>query len=300
MLKTWFLALRPWSYTASAIPVALGTALAAEQGSFSAGLFLLTLIGGIAVHAGTNLINTYGDYISGVDTVESSPTAPQLVDGTLSPAAMKKAALLCFTLAAIIGLELAALRGWPILVVGLIGLIGGYGYTAGPAYKYTGLGSIMVFFLMGPLMTWPAYFIQTGHYSWLPVWVSLPVGFLVAAILHANDLRDIPSDRKAGILTLALILGLRRSMTLYFSLYVASFICLALLVLASLVPWTAALPLVLVPATLKMFSLARNAAQGSRPAMLSLEGKAAQLHFQFGLLLVAGLALQPLIKLWPI
>jgi 1,4-dihydroxy-2-naphthoate polyprenyltransferase len=300
LLNTWFLTLRPWSYTASAVPITVGTVLAAGCGSFSPGLFLLTLAGGIAVHAGTNLINTYGDYLSGVDTAKAPPTAPQLVNGTLRPAAVKRAALLCFALAGAIGLWLAVLRGWPVMLVGLLGLAGGYGYTAGPTYKYKGLGSILVFFLMGPLMTWPAYFIQAREYSWLPVLVSLPIGFLVAAILHANDLRDTGSDREANILTLALILGRRRSLMLYFSLFVAAFICLALLVASTTVPWSAALPLLLIPATGRMFRLARAGAQGSRPAMAALEGKAAQLHFQFGLLLTVGLAVQPLLRLWPL
>ncbi len=224
MLKIWFLALRPWSFTASFIPVALGTALAAGQGFFDAGLFALTLLAGIAMQAGTNLINTYGDYQSGVDTVEAAVTCPQLVTGLLTPPAVKRAGIACFGLASVIGLGLARLRGWPIIIIGLIGLIGGYCYTAGFSYKYKGLGSIMVFFLMGPLMTWPAYFIQTAQYSWLPVLVSLPIGFLVADILHANDLRDMVFDRQAGIHTLALFLGRRKSLLLHHSLPAASFV----------------------------------------------------------------------------
>ena len=289
MLKIWLLALRPWSFTAAFVPVALGAALAGYQGSFDPGLFLLTLTGGVAMQAGTNLINTYGDYISGVDTIESATTCPQLVSGVLQPGAVKLAGISCFAFAVAIGMWLTYLCGWPVIIAGLIGLVGGYCYTAGFAYKYKGLGSIMVFFLMGPLMAWPSYFIQTGQYSWLPVWVSLPVGFLVAAILHSNDLRDMSFDREAGIKTLALFLGLRASITLYYFLYLASFVCLIGLVVLAVLPLMAILPLLLIPSAIKMFSQARVAAKGSREAMLLLEATAAQFHFKFGLLLIAGL-----------
>ena len=132
MLKAWFMAMRPWSFTAAFVPVALGTALAWDQGYFHPGLFFLTALGGICVQVGTNFINTYGDYRSGVDTVESAHTCPQLVTGAMRPAAMKRAGLLAFGLAAAIGLTLAWLRGWEILAVGLLGILGGYTYTAGP------------------------------------------------------------------------------------------------------------------------------------------------------------------------
>jgi 1,4-dihydroxy-2-naphthoate polyprenyltransferase len=290
MLKIWFLALRPWSFTAAFVPVALGAALAGYEGSFDLGLFVLTLAGGIAMQAGTNLINTYGDYVAGVDTIGSAITCPQLVSGTLSPAAVKTAGIACFSFAVAVGLWLTYLCGWPVIIAGLIGLVGGYCYTAGFAYKYKGLGSIMVFFLMGPLMAWPSYFIQTGQNSWLPVWVSLPIGFLVAAILHSNDLRDMSFDREAGIKTLALYLGLQASMNLYYFLYLASFICLVGLVALAVLPLMAILPLLLIPSTIKMFSKAKVAAKGSRDEMLLLEATAAQFHFRFGLLLIVGLA----------
>ncbi|MDR3588273.1 MAG: 1,4-dihydroxy-2-naphthoate octaprenyltransferase [Negativicutes bacterium] len=298
MFKTWFLALRPWSFTAAFVPVALGAALAGDQGSFDPWLFLLTLTGGIAMQAGTNLINTYGDYIAGVDTIDSAVTCPQLVSGTLQPGDVKKAGIGCFSFALAIGLWLTYLCGWPVIIAGLIGLVGGYCYTAGFAYKYQGLGSVMVFFLMGPLMAWPSYFIQTGQFSWLPIWVSLPVGFLVAAILHSNDLRDMAFDREAGIRTLALYLGLRAAMTLYYFLYLASFVCLIGLVALALLPVLAIMPLLLIPSVLRLFSQATVAAKGSREAMLLLEGAAAQFHFRFGLLLIVGLTAHSLAQGW--
>ena len=157
MFKAWFIAMRPWSFTAAFVPVAVGTALAWSQGFFQPGLFFLTSLGAVLMQAGTNFINTYGDYCSGVDTVESAHTCPQLVTGAMRPADMKRAGFLAFGVAVAIGLALSWLCGWEILVIGLVGVLGGYTYTAGPCpFKYRGLGSIFVFFLMGPLMVWPA------------------------------------------------------------------------------------------------------------------------------------------------
>lgn len=291
--------MRPWSFTASFIPVALGAAIAWREGFFHAGLFVLTLLGAILLHAGTNLINTYGDYVSGVDTIESAKTCPQLVTGALNPASMKLVGIAAFILAILIGLTLTYVCGWPILVIGLIGLAGGYCYTAGFCpYKYEGVGSVFVFFLMGPLMVWPAYYIQTGNYNWVPVLASLPVGFLVAGILHSNDLRDISYDQQAGIKTLAIAIGFRKGIMLYYALYSAAYLCLITLIISAILPVTTILPLVLLPLVAAMFRHAHDAANGSREKLELLESTAAVFHFRFGLLLLIGLVLSPYVNRW--
>lgn len=296
MLKAWFLAMRPWSFTAAFVPVAVGGALAASQGFFNPWLFLLTALGGIAVQAGTNLINTYGDYRSGVDTVASAHTCPQLVTGAMKPADMKRAGLFSFGFAGAIGLFLSWICGWEVLAVGLVGILGGYAYTAGPfPYKYRGLGSILVFFLMGPLMAWPAWFIQTGLYSWMPVVAALPVGFLVSAILNGNDVRDIAHDRAAGIDTLALLLGCQNGLRLQRFLYWGAFLSLLALVALKLLPVPALLPFVLLPVFRKALLTIKEAEAGRIDRLLQLEGMAAGFHLQFGVLLAFGLALQPLL-----
>ncbi|HWR28916.1 MAG TPA: 1,4-dihydroxy-2-naphthoate octaprenyltransferase [Negativicutes bacterium] len=294
MLKAWFMAMRPWSFTAAFVPVAVGTALAASQGHFNPWLFLLTVLGGISVQAGTNFINTYGDYQSGVDTVDSAHTCPQLVTGAMRPADMKKAGLFAFGFAALIGLYLSWLCGWEIFVVGLVGILGGYTYTAGPCpFKYRGLGSLFVFFLMGPLMAWPAWFIQTGRHDWTPLLVAVPVGFLVSAILNGNDVRDIAHDRAAGIATLAIGLGGKRGLLLQRLLYWGAFVSLLTLVALKLLPVSALLPFALLPIFRKTLHTLKEAEAGRNDRLLQLEGMAAGFHFQFGVLLAFGLALQP-------
>jgi 1,4-dihydroxy-2-naphthoate octaprenyltransferase len=289
MLKTWFLAGRPWSLTAAAIPVTLGSAIAWNQSYFHPGLFCLTLIGGAAIQLGTNYTNTYGDYIAGVDTVESNHTSPQLVQGILRPDQMLKVGLSAFAFAAAIGLYLVYLRGWPLLVIGSLGILGGYCYTLGIAYKYRGLGTVLVFFLMAPMMAWGAYYVQTGYSSWTPVLASLPVGFLISGLLHANDFRDIPHDREAGIITLGTILGFDRSLPFYYLLNLGAYISLVLLVIAGVLPLVGLIPLLLIPRFWGLMKDAHAGWLGDKEKLIWLEKNHAQLHFQFGVLFVISL-----------
>lgn len=296
MIKTWFLALRPWSFTAAAVPVTLGTVAAMHHGHFNALLFILTLVGGILLQAGTNLTNTYGDYISGVDTPASAGTCPQLVTNILIPKEMKAAGIIAFLLAGLIGSYLVYLRGWPILVLGSIGIVFGYTYTLGPRpYKYLGLGSILVFFLMGPLMVIGSYYVQTGFFNWLAVWVSLPVGFLVSCILHANDLRDINYDYKAGINTLALILGKNKGFLWHYFLNIGAFLSLIILLGTGKIPTTAILPILLIPEMLKILRKTRASWHGNNECLVMLEANAAKFHIQFGLMFIGGFLLDILI-----
>src|SRR2546423_14829177 len=113
-----------------------------------------------------------------------------------------------FVLALLMGIFLTLHRGWPIVLLGLIGFIGGYFYTAPPfQYKYRALGVPLVFLLMGPLMVVGAYYALTGRYSDQALLASLPVGFLVAAILHANDVRDVDDDARTGFKKLSTLVG---------------------------------------------------------------------------------------------
>jgi len=248
------------------------------------------------VHAGTNLMNSYGDFMSGVDTLESASHF-QLVSGILQPGQVKTAGWICFGLAALIGLYLATIRGWPVIASGGLGVLCGYCYTMGPKpYKYLGLGPIAIFFLMGPCMVWPAYFIQTAQFSWFPVWASLPICFLISGIHHSNDLRDMQYDGKAGITTLALILGRKTSMQLFHLLFLGAFLSTAGLIITEYLPWTAALPLLLCPAALKMLVKSRKFFWLEQDHIGSLESMAAGFHFKFGILLILGTCLHPLIS----
>ena len=288
-IKIWFIATRPWSLTASLIPVTLGVTLAAyHTGDFHWLIGLLTVFGGCCLHLGTNMINTYGDFIAGVDTKESSVTCPQLTHDILTPQAVWRAGVLFFVLAALPGIYFVWLRGLPVLIVGLIGIIFGYGYTAGMAYKFRGMGVPFVFILMGPLMVWGGYYMQTGTQSWVPILASIPIGFLVSGILHGNDYRDMVHDKNAGIKTTALIIGNQASQILQCLLAVVPFLSLPLLIVGEIVPWTALLPWILLPMLWQIVKTGMEAKKGSREKLLLLELMGAKLHLSFGGLMIVG------------
>ena len=287
--KIWFQATRPWSLTASFIPVTLGAVLAAyPDGHFLWRIWLLTIFGGCCLHLGTNMINTYGDFMAGVDTKESAVTCPQLTHGLLTPQAMWRAGVFFFVLAALPGIYFVWFRGLPILIVGVIGIVFGYGYTLGMAYKFKGMGVPFVFILMGPLMVWGGHYMQTGVFSWAPVLASLPIGFLVSGILLGNDYRDMVYDKNAGITTTALMLGNSGSQVLQLLLAVLPLLSLPLLAVGGIIPWTAVLPWLLLPMVLHNVKAGVEAKKGNREKLGMLELMGVKLHLSFGVLMIVG------------
>ncbi len=283
-MTQWFYVTRPWSFTASAIPVLLGGMLAAHAGYWHSGLFLLTLAGGMLLHAAANLWNTWGDFVHGVDTPESSAgTNPWLVLGQLKPEAVRKAAWLALAAALGVGIWLTWLCGAVVPLFGITGVLGGYAYTCGKKpYKYLALGPFMVFLLMGPLMVLPAWLIQGAGLNPAPLLLSLPVACLVTAIMHANDMRDVRHDRAAGIRTVALWLGPEKSRRLYAGLCLAAYLLVVLSVALKQAPLGALLIFALLPAHIRVLR------QMDVPA---LEGISAKFHCLFGALLILGLGL---------
>src|SRR2546425_214583 len=132
---------RPFSFTASTVPVAAGGALAAVEGAFDAGLFLATLVGAVALHVGTNVTNEIYDVRKGVDTIVSPRASHAIVKGRIGDREAQVVSIVAFALAFALGVYLVSVRGWPIVALGLAGLIGGYTYTAPPfQYKFSSFG----------------------------------------------------------------------------------------------------------------------------------------------------------------
>src|SRR5215469_15078844 len=204
----WLQAIRAPSLSAAAIPVLLGAAIAARDGFFAPGRLLLALIGAMAIQAGTNLINDYYDYRSGADSAESLGPSMVIQRGLLAPEQVWRGGLVAFALGAALGLVLVYLCGWPILAIGIPSVAAGYFYTARPiALAYVALGELTVFLFMGPAIVVGTYYVMALHFTWGALFASIPLGFLVAGILHANNIRDIDSDRVHGKHTLATVLG---------------------------------------------------------------------------------------------
>src|SRR5690606_31564959 len=144
-VRIWWLAVRPLSFTASVTPVTLGAVVAGYDGAWSWWYFLVTLVGAVSIHAGTNLINDYYDWQKGADTPETLGPNRPLKEGLLTPSQVFWGGVLCFAFGAVLGLYLVANRGLFILWLGLFSVLAGWFYTAGPlAFAYVGLGEVVV------------------------------------------------------------------------------------------------------------------------------------------------------------
>lgn len=287
VVRTWWLAVRPFSFTASVTPVVLGSVLAAYDGAWNWLLFGITLVGSVLIHAGTNLINDYYDWKKGADTPESLGPNRALKEGILTPRQVFWGGVICFALGSGLGLYLVATRGLFILYLGIFSVLAGWFYTAGPAaFAYTGLGEIVVFIFMGPVMVMGSYFVLTQSVDWRIVWIAAPVGLLVAAILHANNMRDLEADKAKNKRTLANILGRKASRWEYYFLVGGSYLILVVLVALRIAPVFMLLALLTLPSAI---NLIRTAAVHEAPARLNkvLRGTAT-LHERFGWLMILG------------
>jgi len=287
-LRLWFLAIRPFSFTASVVPVLVGSLLGFREAVHPLH-FLLALFGAVAIHAGTNLVNDYYDHVKGADGPHSLGPSGVIQRGLLTPRAVLTAGLLCFAAGSAAGLLLVALTGPALLWLGVASVLAGFFYTAGPlALAYIGLGEVTVFVFMGPIIVLGAYYVQTERWAWTPVLVSLPVAFLVTAILHANNMRDIEDDRRSGKRTVATLIGRRWSCYEYYVLVGSAYLALLALVLTGILPWTALIALATVPLAARAVRLTATATHPRR--LNAVLANTAHLHMRFGLLLSLGLA----------
>ncbi|MDQ4078396.1 MAG: 1,4-dihydroxy-2-naphthoate octaprenyltransferase [Chloroflexota bacterium] len=286
-VRTWWMAVRPFSFTASITPVTLGAVLAGYEGAWNWWLFLVVLVGSVSIHAGTNLINDYYDWKKGTDTPESLGPNRPLKEGILTPHQVFWGGVFFFAFGSLLGLYLVATRGLLILWLGVFSVLAGWFYTAGPAaFAYVGLGEVIVFLFMGPVMVLGSYYVMTQNAGLAPILISIPIGLLVAAILHANNMRDLEGDLERGKRTLANILGREASKREYLALVGGSYLLLLLLVLLGIAPRWALLALLTLPTAV---DLTRRAFATDAPRTLNkvLRGTA-KLHERFGWLMIAG------------
>ncbi len=286
---------RPFAYTASIVPVAAAGALAAVDGRFAWLPFLAALFGSVLLHTGTNVINEIYDIRQGIDTITSPRASHALLKGRMSERSAFGLAFAAFAVAVLLGVWLIAVRGPVIVALGVAGLAGGYFYTAPPLqYKFHALGVPLVFLLMGPLMVLGGYFAVTGTWSSTALVISIPVGLLVAAILHGNEWRDISEDTRAGILTLSARVGRDWAHLSYVGLVLGAYIALGLAVAFRLVPAQTLLAIVSLPYLAQVIRSAELGASGQQRAIALIDLQTARLHLAFGGLLVAGILLSGL------
>ena len=299
-LKAWIFLFRPWSYTATLVPFLVGAALMPPTHGYLR--WWAGLMSGFLFQATVNLLNTWGDERSGVDDVPGAIcTTPQVHDGFVSMRALLAAALLCA--ASLLGLSLCLYHDgsvwhvcWPLLAAGFIGFLGSTNYSTGIKFKYRGLGVPFVAFLMGPLEIFVVLCILrpadvSTILSPLPALLTLPIASLVCVIMHGNDMRDIPTDRAAGIRTTASVLGPKGALILYWFCHLLPYLICALMIghygRYFLLPFMA-LPLsrrTLTAATRTYLDDQEN------PPWRRLERASGGIHFIFGALYALAIAL---------
>jgi 1,4-dihydroxy-2-naphthoate octaprenyltransferase len=291
-LEAWYEILRPFSFTASIIPVSAGAALAWANGQFVLWLYLLTLLGAVALQAGTNVINEIYDVRQGIDKITSPRASHAVLKGIVGEREAFTLSGVCYLIAALVGIVLLIERGWLMLVFGIVGLVAGYSYTGPPfQYKFHALGVPLVFFLMGPLEVVGSYYAITGDFDWKAVVASIPIGLLVAAILHANEWRDISEDARAGISTLSARIGARWAHYLYVALVTGAYLVVGIAAMARALPVSSLLVLVSLPILVTVLHASELGATGQVRALAMIDLKTARLHMTFGALLVIGLFL---------
>lgn len=295
LLQVWMQASRAWTLGMPFMSVSVGTAAAVWAGFFSPGKFLAAAIAAMALQAGANMVNDYYDFVNGTDSADwNSPEnfGPGLViqRGLLTPEQVWWGGIVSFAIGSILGLILVASCGWPILLLGLAGVLGAYFYTGAPLkLAYRGLGDLMVFTLMGPGYVLGAYYAQALSFSWTALIASLPMGFLCSGVLQANNLRDIENDRAHGKRTFAVIIGRQAAVLELILSDVGAFTAVIAGVISGLLPWPALAVLITTPRAVEQIRLvsAGADAESHNRAM----NRSGQLQFELGLVLVVAFVL---------
>ncbi|MET0837906.1 MAG: 1,4-dihydroxy-2-naphthoate polyprenyltransferase [Marmoricola sp.] len=245
----WLAGARPRTLPAAVSPVLAGTGVAVWQEEAVWWKALLALAVALLLQIGVNYANDYSDGVRGTDDDRVGPM--RLVGSKVAtPRAVKTAAFLALGGAALAGLVLAATTAWWLVGVGLLCILAAWFYTGGSRpYGYMGLGEVMVFVFFGLVAVVGTTYVQTESFELAALYAGVGVGALACAILVANNLRDIPTDKVAGKRTLAVALGDERTRHLYGLLVDAAVV--ALVGVALTTTWWALLALAAGPVALR-------------------------------------------------
>jgi 1,4-dihydroxy-2-naphthoate octaprenyltransferase len=289
-LKSWFWASRPFSLQASIAPVLVGTALAATVADPAWAIFGLVLVGSVLVQVATNLTDEYSDHHRTGSAGKFLAPHKVIERGLLTERAVLMGLLITFGVSIAIGLYITSQVGWPILAMCIAALLVAYLYSGGPyPLGNSGLSEALVFLFMGPVMVMGAYYVQLQQLTWTGLFVSLPMGFLVASILHCNNLRDVEEDRKEGKLSIARLIGPTAGRWFYVILVGLAYASVVAMAASDTTHTLVLAALVTVPLAAR--NVRRLWLAVERPAMNRVLINASNLHGLTGLALAAGLTL---------
>lgn len=295
--KDWLLATRPWSFPASSMPVLVTLAFLQWKGcdvDWWAGAWAFFNI--IIFHAAGNTWSDYSDYKKGVDR-EDAIGGMSIVSGQFKATEIKKLAwiLLSFAFVSGIGLMIYTLMLYNSVYILYFGLAGCLLILSYPWLKYHALGDVDIFLTYSLLPILGTSFVAIGAFNLHTMWLALPIGLITVGILHVNNTRDIMQDKRAGIHTLAMLLGKRMSVFLYAVELVVPFLCVGVAIWRNAFPiWSLAVFVALLPALANVRKAFKYPKEGMK-ALVGVDEKTAQLQLMFSLLLTVSFFIDKII-----
>ena len=286
----WWLAIRPKTLTISITPVLLGSALAwHDHFIFSTTTFCIILLSALCIQIGTNLYNDAADFEKGADTAERLGPKRAAQQGWLSAEQIKYGALISFVIAFISGIYLAWLGGMAIIVLGLLSILCGYAYTAGPKpIAYSPFGELFVLIFFGFCAVGGTYYLQSQMINLMTLYIASTIGSMAAAILLVNNYRDLDGDIKARKLTLIYYTGRPFSQLIYSVMMLYPYLLLLCLPLMdSRFSWFILLPILSLPLAIQAIQLLFTLNISAKLNIVLL--KTAQLQVVYTILLSIGL-----------
>lgn len=287
-LHIWMRAVRAPSLIFAVLPVLLGGGLTLIDRGFDGWPFLITMIAVMLLQAGTNLFNDYFGLKKGADAPDDEAYPSVLMLGWLAARQVLIGGLICYLLASVLGIYLIYIGGWPILLLGVIGIAAGYCFSATRyALSYHWLGELTVFFCTGPLLVFGTYYLMVTIVYPYVFLNGVSVGLLAAATLHVNNLADLEHDRRIGKHTLSTLLGAQCAKRLYELLLLLAYLVPVALWYYDLTPVTSLLSLLTFPLAVHTVRKVRST---SDPIELNLVvGLCGLLQLLFGILYVFGI-----------
>jgi 1,4-dihydroxy-2-naphthoate polyprenyltransferase len=292
-VKSWLKTARPFTLSATVSPVLVGTAVAAFQGKFNFWIFLAVLISGLFLQIGANYFNEFFDYHYGLDSAQSLGASTVIFKGSMTAKQVLAGGIVSFTIAALLGVVLIILVSPTIILFGLAGIAIAYFYSSKPVqFSARGLGDIMVFIAMGFLMTWGAYYVQIHEWSWTAFSASVPVGFLVTAILNMNNTRDYEDDKAVNKKTLPVRLGQRFGQLFHATLLYGAYATVIFFAFTHQLPYWSLITLLTFPLA---YINVRGVMEATDPTGFAVAIKrTAMLHLIFGVVLAVGIVVAKL------
>ena len=281
--KEWILATRPWSFATSVLPSIVAVCYVfCFRHNYATGINwwfgVWAAIGTLLVHAGGNLMSDYFDFKCDVDREDRMCNSILMMDGIFTTRQFLFYAIGCLSAGSLIGIYLFLQSGWPLLAIGVAGILGAVFYSR---FKYRAMGDVVVFIIYGPLIMLGTAYVLTGVLIPQVLYFSFPIALLSVNILHSNNTRDIENDGRAGIRTLAMNLGVRCSVWMYDTFIILAYVLVISFTVIKLLPPLSLIVLLSAPLAWRNIKIMGRAETEGKEAIRALDGLTAQLQLAF-------------------